>query len=210
MTETTTDTRVAIIEAALECFRTQGLRKTTIVDITRVAAVSRSTIYEYFADKSAIVAATAEYASQLFYREIARGMDRGRTLEDKLGNAAVVVTRGRQFLEPERYFDADAVSLLLTKNAAKLLRECGDFLAPYLAAAKVTGEVRKDLDVETAAEWFARMLFSLFTTPSARLDMNDPNVVRAFVRRARGPRVLRSGVEPAQAQRPNGRVNGDR
>src|SRR6478609_9140356 len=98
MTETTTDTRVAIIEAALRCFHTQGLRKTTIVDITRAAAVSRSTVYEYFAD----------YASQRFYRELARGMDRGTTLEDKLANAAVVVMRGRRFLEPERYFDADA------------------------------------------------------------------------------------------------------
>ena len=28
------------------------------------------------------------------------------------------------------YFDADEVSLLLTKNAAVLLRECGEFLAP--------------------------------------------------------------------------------
>ena len=73
MTETTTDTRVAIIEAALRCFRTQGLRKTTIVDITRAAAVSRSTVYEYFADKPAIVEATADYASQRFYRELARG-----------------------------------------------------------------------------------------------------------------------------------------
>ena len=205
MTKTATDTRVVIIEAALECFRTQGLRKTTIVDITRMAGVSRSTIYEYFADKSAIVAATAEHASQMFYREIARGMDRGRTLEDKLSNAAVVVTRGRQFLEPEKYFDADEVSLLLTKNAATLLRECGYFLAPYLAAAKVTGEVRKDLDVESAAEWLARMLFSLFTTPSARLDMNDPKVVLAFVRQ----HVVRGfSGEASSRPRRNGRMEG--
>lgn len=179
---TTTDTRVAIIEAALKCFRTQGLRKTTMVDITRMAGVSRSTTYEYFGDKAAIVEATAEHASQLFYREIARGMHRGNTLEEKLGQAAAVVTRIRQFLEPEKFFDTDEVSLLLTKNAATLLRECSDFLAPYLISAKVTGEVRKDLDVEAAAEWFARMLFSLFTTPSSRLDMNDPKVVEAFVR----------------------------
>jgi hypothetical protein len=38
------------------------------------------------------------------------------------------------------------------------------------------------LDVEAAAEWFSRILFSLFTTPSARLDTTDPQVVSAFVR----------------------------
>ena len=197
--ETTTDTRVVIIEAALKCFQNQGLRKTTIVDITREAGVSRSTTYEYFADKAAIVEACAEHASQLFYREMARAMDRGATLEDKLARAAVVVTRGRQFLEPEKYFDAEEVSLMLTRNAATLLRECGDFLAPYLAAAKLTGEVDKDLDVEAAAEWYARMLFSLFTTPSSRFDMSDPQVIETFVRK----HVVRgfSGESPSRQRR---------
>ena len=74
------------------------------------------------------------------------------------------------------------MSLLLTKNAAVLLRECGEFLAPYLAAAKLTGEVRKDLDVAAAGEWFARILFSLFSTPSATFDMDDDEVVADFVR----------------------------
>jgi hypothetical protein len=74
------------------------------------------------------------------------------------------------------------VSLLLTKNAAVLLRECTEFLAPYLAAAKLTGEVRKDLDVTAAGEWFSRMLFSLFSTPSSTLNMDDDEVVADFVR----------------------------
>ena len=74
-------------------------------------------------------------------------MRKGETLEDQLVLAGVFVTRARRFIEPEDYFDADEVSLLLTKNAAVLLRECAEFLAPYLAAAKLTGEVRKDLDV---------------------------------------------------------------
>jgi AcrR family transcriptional regulator len=182
-TETTaTDTRELIVESAFDCFRRQGLNKTTIVDIARAADISRSTIYEYFRDKAAIVEACAEHSSQRFYREMARAMGRGESLEEKLALAAVFVTRARRFVEPEMYFDADEVSLLLTKNAAVLLRECGEFLAPYLTAAKLTGEVRKDLDVVAAGEWFARMLFSLFSTPSSTLDMDDEAIVADFVR----------------------------
>lgn len=182
-TETTaTDTRELIIESAFDCFRRQGLNKTTIVDIARAADVSRSTVYEYFRDKASIVEACAEHSSQRFYREMARAMGRGDSLEDKLALAAVFVTKARRFVEPEMYFDADEVSLLLTKNAAVLLRECGEFLAPYLAAAKLTGEVRKDLDVVAAGEWFARMLFSLFSTPSSTLDMDNDEIVADFVR----------------------------
>ena len=179
---TATDTRELIIESAFGCFRRQGLNKTTIVDIARAADVSRSTVYEYFRDKAAIVEACAEHSSQRFYREMARAMGPGDTVEDKLALAAVFVTRARRIVEPEMYFDADEVSLLLTKNAAVLLRECGEFLAPYLAAAKLTGEVRKDLDVVAAGEWFARMLFSLFSTPSSTLDMDNDEVVADFVR----------------------------
>lgn len=179
---TTTDTRELILEAAFDCFRRHGLDKTTVVDIARAADVSRSTVYEYFRDKAAIVEACAEGASQKFYREMARSMRRGETLEDQVVLAAVFVTRARRVIEPEDYFDTDEVSLLLTKNAAVLLRECTEFLAPYLAAAKLTGEVRKDLDVAAAGEWYSRMLFSLFSTPSSTLNMDDDKVVAEFVR----------------------------
>jgi len=179
---TATDTRDLILESAFDCFRRHGLDKTTVVDIARAADISRSTVYEYFRDKAEIVEACAEGASQKFYREMAKAIRKGETLEDQLVRAAVFVTRARRVIEPEDYFDEDAVSLLLTKNAAVLLRECGEFLAPYLTAAKLTGEVRKDLDVVAAGEWFARMLFSLFSTPSSTLNMDDDAIVADFVR----------------------------
>jgi AcrR family transcriptional regulator len=176
------DTRELIVESAYACFRKQGLQKTTIVDIAKAAGVSRSTVYEYFRDKAAIVEACAEHASEWFYREMSDAMNRGGALEDKLSRAAVFVTQARRVIASENYFDVDAVSLLLTKDAAVLLRECVDFLAPHLAAAKLTGEVRKDLDVQSGGEWFARILFSLFSTPSSMLDMDNPDVVADFVR----------------------------
>jgi AcrR family transcriptional regulator len=176
-----TDTRELIVESAFSCFGRQGLHKATVVDIAKRAGVSRSTIYEYFSDKGAIVEACAEHASQRFYREMTKAMDQGSTVEDKLCSAAVFVTQARRVISSEKYFDEDAISLLLTKDAAVLLRECVDFLAPYLSAAKLTGEVRKDLDIEAAGEWFARILFSLFSTPSPIRDMDNPEVVTEFV-----------------------------
>lgn len=176
------DTRELIVESAFTCFGKQGLDKATIVDIAMQARVSRSTIYEYFSDKAAIVEACAEHASQQFYREMTKAMSRGSTLEDKLSRAAVFVTQARRTIASEKYFDEDAISLLLTKDARVLLRECVEFFAPYLSAARLTGEVRKDLDVEAAGEWFARILFSLFSTPSSTLDMDDPDVAAEFVR----------------------------
>ena len=178
----TKDTRQTIIDAAFDCFRHFGLQKTTVVEIGRRAKLSRGTIYQHFRDKAAIVEACAESGSQRFYREMAKAMDEGSSLEDKLSLAAVFVSRVRRYIEPEEeYFDQDEVSLLLTKNAGVLLRGCVEFFAPYLNAAKLTGEVRKELDVQAAGEWYARILFSLFSTPDSTLDMDDPEVVRRFV-----------------------------
>ena len=177
-----TDTRELIVESAYRCFRKHGLQKTTIVDIAKMSNVSRSTVYEYFRDKAGILEACAEHASEQFYREMSKAMDRGSSLEEKLAQAAVFVTQARRAIASEEYFDEDAISLLLTKDAAVLLRECVDFFAPYLSAARLTGEVRKDLDIEAAGEWFARILFSLFSTPSSTLDMDDPVVAAEFVR----------------------------
>lgn len=177
-----TDTRELIIESAYACFRKHGLQKTTIVDIAKAANVSRSTVYEYFTDKGAILEACAEHASEQFYREMSKAMNRGDSLEEKLSQAAVFVSQARRAIASEEYFDEEAISLLLTKDAGVLLRECVDFFAPYLSAAKLTGEVRKDLDVAAAGEWYARILFSLFSTPSSSLNMDDPAVVAEFVR----------------------------
>lgn len=183
MTQATAlETREAIIAGAFACFRTHGLRKTTIVDIARAADVSRSTIYEYFKDKAAIVEACAETASQRFYRNMAKVLNRGETLEDQLVRACVFVTQARRVVEPEKYFDEEQVNLLLTRNAAEFLRECSEFLAPYLSAGRLTGEVRKDLDISAAGEWVARILFSLFNTPSPNIDMHDDAAVAQFVR----------------------------
>lgn len=178
---TATDTRELIISSAYACFRKHGLQKTTIVDIAKMANVSRSTVYEYFRDKASVLEACAEHASEQFYREMSKAMDRGGSLEEKLARAAVFVTQARRAIASEKYFDEEAISLLLTKDAAVLLRECVDFFAPYLSAAKLTGEVRKDLNIEAAGEWFARILFSLFSTPSSSMNMDDPEVVADFV-----------------------------
>ena len=114
-----TDTRELIVESAYACFRRHGLQKTTIVDIAKAANVSRSTIYEYFSDKGAILEACAEHASEQFYREMSEAMGQGGPLEEKLSRAAVFVTQARRVIASGRYFDEDAISLLLTKAASQ-------------------------------------------------------------------------------------------
>ncbi|WP_366943414.1 helix-turn-helix domain-containing protein [uncultured Williamsia sp.] len=175
------DMRNTLMGAAFTCFRDRGLAKTTMSDVAREAKVSRSTLYQYFTDKEHLLEACAETAAERFYQRMAQAMDEGKTLRDRLALAAAFVTSALRVVEGQLFYDRDEVNILLTRNSRALLKDCADFIGPYIAAARVTGEVRRDIDVPAASEWFARMLFSLFTTPSPLFDVSDSERTRDFV-----------------------------
>jgi AcrR family transcriptional regulator len=175
-------TREAIVGAALRCFDQYGPRKTTIADISRAAGVARGTVYQYFPDKGAIFRAAAARVSRAFYEAMAAVMDAGVTLDEQYALAAMFICRSKHQVRVwGEALDSEAVALLLMSHAEILLAECINFLEPYVEAARSRGEVRADLDVPGAAEWLARMLFSLYTIGSPRRDPEEPETVRAFV-----------------------------
>jgi hypothetical protein len=50
-------------------------------------------------------------------------------------------------------------------------------------AAQARREVRADVDAAQAAEWIARVFFSIAELPSVTFDLDDVKAVRRFVRR---------------------------
>jgi AcrR family transcriptional regulator len=176
-------TRDAIIRGAWICFQQKGPDKTTIAAISRTAGVSRGTVYQYFSDKEAVFRATSEQASHALYGALADELVSSTTFQDQVERIAVFFCRSKEWLPSwGRAFDAERVALLTTVYSTVILSDFVAFLSPYLEIAKVRGEVRADLDVRDSAEWLARVLFSLYTTPSPALDLDDPEVTREFVR----------------------------
>jgi AcrR family transcriptional regulator len=175
-------TRQAIISAARECFARFGIKKTAISDIARGAGLSRATIYQHFVGKAEIVQASAEDAAEEYYRHLAKELEGTLTLEEQLGRAAAFVVRSRSLLEQlHPWFDTGPILPIFTSHAQSLLRSGTDFFVTYVEAGIDRGEVRSDIDAAAAAEWFTRMLFSLFSTPSPALHLEDPAVVRRLV-----------------------------
>jgi AcrR family transcriptional regulator len=176
-------TRDAILHGAWLCFQEKGPDKATIAAISRKAGVSRGTVYQYFSDREAIFRATAEQISQAFYGMLAEELATATTLQEQVERIGVFLCRSKAWvpLWGEAY-DHERVALLTTVYSEVILSDFVGFLVPYLEIARVRGEVRSDLDVTGAAEWLARVLFSLYTTPSPHRDLDDPEVVRLFVR----------------------------
>jgi AcrR family transcriptional regulator len=177
-------TRARLVSAALSCFDTFGIQKTTIDDIAERSGASRGTFYRYFRSKTDILEAVTRKGSEQFYRDMATRMSAQSSFDEQLCEAAVFV---REFHVVNRTgvgdsTAPDAYAVLYTNHAERLLADCVEFLMPYVKIAQGIGQVRRELDPARTSEWCARILFSLHATPSVTVDLNDPREVRRFVK----------------------------
>jgi AcrR family transcriptional regulator len=185
-TSSSPEVREQIVKAARACFVRFGTEKTSMSDVAKEAGVSRGTVYRYFQDRADLVEGVFAYESHLFHEGMRRQLDRLDSLEQQIVECAGVLaafehdvaTGARSRVEVSR----ERLALLLTSHSEPLLRDTIEFLTPYVKAAVERGEVRKDLNVRHAAEWLARMLFTISSMPSVTFGGSDPKAWRRFFR----------------------------
>jgi len=177
-------TRDRIVTAGIACVRRWGIRRVSMNDVAREAAVARSTVYLHFADRDALVLAvlvrTAE-AQLALVRERIRGRV---TLVEQVGDVATHV----HALAPEEFAlglgyrpgEPQAAALRLTHTEA-VTDAWLAFWVPLVEAGRERGEVRADVDVRSAAEWIMRVVISLALLPARTFDPEDPDQVSHFV-----------------------------
>lgn len=177
-------TRVQILEAAHDCVVRFGIRRTSIQEVARLAQVSRGSVYRYFPDKSALVAAVIARSSARNMAECRSLADCRSSLSDRVADVAV---RMREKAIGELFFKLDetepeTLALMLTSQSTELVGAWVAFWSPYVEAAREAGEVRADLDVARAAEWIARVLMGLVLGDTVTFDADDPGQLRAYIR----------------------------
>lgn len=186
-------TRESILDACWQCLVAAGPANLKIADISREADVSRVTFYQYFRDRDDVIRATAEHVSARFYDALGAYMDGGESFAEQCFRASEYVCGGQEFEGIGFAVDLEQAALLMTRHSQVLLARCVDVLATRIDRAKSSGELRADLPTPLAAEMFARLIFSLVTTPPAYVDTSDPAVVREFI----AQNLLRSWTDPA-------------
>jgi AcrR family transcriptional regulator len=168
------------IDALLACVARQGLTKTTFDDVAREAGCSRATLYRYFDNKVALVAATVANEAAHLRDAVATAVDATDSLEDAL--VAILTTSGRELashralgfllaFEPEvvlphlAFAGGDRLFAVATPIAAAPLMR---FLAPEQAAI--------------AGEWTIRALLAYLPSPTSPFDLTSEDGARALVR----------------------------
>lgn len=179
---TTSSTRDRLLAATEACLQRHGIRRTTMTQIAEEAGVSRAALYKHFPDKASLVVETVARTDERFWAEAAARVSAAR------GIGAQVVAAVRFAVEHEpgalllrlKAQEPDAFAATVGEGLRAMLPGMAGFWRPYLEAARDSGEVRTDLDVDRAAEWVIRIVVSLVTIPSDGVP-GDVDRLRRFV-----------------------------
>jgi AcrR family transcriptional regulator len=160
-----------MITAALDCFLSFGIRKTSLTDVADRAGVSRATAYRAFGDKNGLVRAVAEAEVTRFLDELDKAVTWDAALADALEQAITFTLgylRGHAVLqrliasEPEQLTDVvvpkpgepSLIQVLLPAVVERFVRTHHDVLR---------------VPIDQAAEWLLRMSISLLLSPDTTL-----------------------------------------
>ena len=170
------ETADRILDAAGRCFVARGVTGTTIADVARAAGVSRPTVYRWFADRDALLAAFVQRAARRLGGEIAATVGRrdpgGRLVDAVL--AAVDGVRADPTLAA--WFASEAAGAALGAAAASPVIEA--------LTAAFLGDTDDD-DVRARARWVVRVTVSLLAMPG-----RDRAEERALLERFLVPVIL--------------------
>ena len=160
-------TELRILDAAIAIAARQGIRRTSLEDVARTAAVSRLTVYRYFDDRQGLVAAVCRHVVSLF-EEAAQGKP-GESVRDVDGRLIRLFERlervpyaelGPAFREIDQLHPEIAAEFRSARDGA-----VDQFLTQAFAAAAREGALKRNLDVAVLKSIFRATLLGLLETP---------------------------------------------
>ena len=160
-------TRRDILEAAAALFRAQGYNDTCLGDIAGHVGIGRTTLYEYFADKEAILVSLVHQELPGLMEELVSDLPEEANSRERL---AILIERGLAFVSDEERLGSMLMRELpnISKQAQREVRQAHDGLAA--AVVRVcregieSGEFR-DLD----APLVGQLVYGLMMSASSGL-----------------------------------------
>jgi AcrR family transcriptional regulator len=183
------ENRTTILDAAAQAVRTSGLLRLRIDDVAARAGCSRATLYRYFANKDALLAALlARKAAALAVRIEAKLLhldDPAELVAEGILGAVEVIRRDPWFRSIANDPGSAARVARLAGGPQELARSLAPFVAPLLKATmQHHGHgLRDDIDAAEAAEWMLLVVIGMLTMnlPLRRSRTEQASYLRRFV-----------------------------
>lgn len=179
------EVRERLINASIQYMNLHGSQKLRMVDVARLAKVSRATVYNYFESKEDLVAAASSAMESTFFDGIRAEISRHKRFDDKISAICIFVRMSWThrdhipwygFLSP--IDEATFIAIHAADHAAKMM----DFLTPYVQEARASGEISSNLDLRSTTDWLTRIIMSFSYSP-ANQKMQEAKHIKAFIRK---------------------------
>jgi AcrR family transcriptional regulator len=183
-----------ILDAALEQFEAEGIRRSSVEAVAQRAGVSRVTVYRRFPRKDSLVNAVAAREAS---RMIAATDEHITAIEDAetrtVEGFVFLLQRLREHELTRRLIAIEPQSVLssLTVEAGPVLELATRYVAAQIRRGQREGAFPA-YDPEPVAEMLVRFAHSLVLTPRAALALDDEDEVREFARDHVTPMLKRS------------------
>lgn len=134
-----------LLDAALECVLTVGMRRTTLSDVARTAGVSRMTLYRRFPDVRGMLAALL---TREFGKLIVEVTEAGANEPTARGQLVAAATHALRALADNTLMrtlierDAEMLLPYLTERVGTSQRMSEEFIRAKLAAGQADGSIR--------------------------------------------------------------------
>jgi AcrR family transcriptional regulator len=186
------EARERLLAAADACYAEKGPVRTRMGDIARRAGVHRSTVYYYFPNKDALLAAS-------FVRVLAATLEAveqcWQTDEPFVEQLIAASLRGNEIARSSPIMQSlieDHQALGAAYQAAEGSQvwraKIAEALVQRLEAAAAADEIRQDLPADTLARWIVRINFSLIAEPARPEDGGEEGVLRNLLATSLKPR----------------------
>jgi AcrR family transcriptional regulator len=178
-----------ILDAAEECVRRFGIRRTSVGEVARVGKMSRGSIYRYFGDKESLVRAVFERLQQAYLNRTEAALETLPTLVDKVTDAVVM---GRKDAAEGIYASlaqTEPETVAIMYLSPDFYTRSKAFWPAHIEQARAAGEISPDVDVALASDLVVRLAVSLVLFPNMGVEMRSRAKVRAYLQR-----VLSSGL----------------
>jgi TetR/AcrR family transcriptional repressor of uid operon len=181
-----------ILDAALELAAASGLRRLTMDEVARRAAVGRMTLYRRFGGHEKLVDALAVRECRRCLERIAAALDRSEPMDQRLASLFVATTgviREHPLLERLARVEPEALLRELSRGDSEVLALVRGFLAGLIREGQASGELATG-DPDLLAELGIRLGLSFVLMPDSVLPVGDERATREAVRVLLAPLTL--------------------
>lgn len=189
-TDSPAQQHAAILKAAVEEIELVGLGRANLDVVARSAGVSRSTLYRRFPNRDALLTAVGRWT----FETAMQGLSTITVGAEPQDAAVAAFVEGLRLLTTmpvlREFLQFDAGAIVVRTGTAG---DVGDVLAIAARALadglRSAGAQMPAEELLAVAELHIRLACSVAQVPTAVLDVDDPDAVRAYARRHLAPLV---------------------